>query len=158
MFDKGWEKWGLQIAAISGYGLAPFPEMEGKLIFYRWVNNHVSMEFCWCCRFCEIGGGYCYLFPPPFGVVVGEIALGDILESRRLLNRDLSWAECLQFSSRDSIRFLFFVSISFRISIRNIWKFLCVSSNSYIFILFLLQFYACIHVLFKYILEFVLNF
>lgn len=82
--------------------------MEGKLIFYRWVNNHVSMEFCWCCRFCEIGGGYCYLFPPPFGVVVGEIALGDILESRRLLNRDLSWAECLQFSSRDSIRFLFF--------------------------------------------------
>lgn len=68
MFDKGWEKWGLQIAAISGYGLAPFPEMEGKLIFYRWVNNHVSVELCWCCRFCEIGGGYCCLFPlPPLG-------------------------------------------------------------------------------------------
>lgn len=104
--------------------------------------------------------GIVAFFLPPFGVVVvGEIALGDILESRRLLNRDLSWAECLQFSSRDSIRFLFFVSISFRISIRNIWKFLCVSSNSYMFFFVaVLCISLCVCVFFKYILEFVSNF
>ena len=93
-FDKRVEKWGLQIAAISDYGFAAFPEMEGKLIFYRWVNNRVGVV-----GFCEIENRYCYLFAKGGGsrwhsggrgAVPEEIALGDISEPPRLLKQDLS--------------------------------------------------------------------